>query len=242
MNLTELLHMELVNKKLEAITLLLYKLIKKQLKMDTLIVFTSDNGSRGDHGGSNSPLRGMKTTTWEGGQRVPCLMYWPGMIPAGTKYRHIAASIDLYPTFAALAGAQLPEDRIIDGVDMRMAMFGEGPSPREHFFYYWKDNLEAVREGPWKLHVRKKQEEMTALYHLRDDIGETADLSGRHPEIVSRLRALLQSCREDIGDAATGVVGKNIRPKGVAENPDTLTHYDPSHPYIDALYDISDKG
>ena len=94
----------------------------KSLGLDdnTLVIFTSDNGSRArDEGGSNSPLRATKGTTWEGGQRVPCLMRWPGKIPAGEVCNELTLSMDFYPTLAAIGGAEVPTDRIIDGKDIR---------------------------------------------------------------------------------------------------------------------------
>lgn len=223
---------------------LLHELRRLGLDENTLVVFTSDNGSRGDHGGSNGPLRGRKGTTWEGGQRVPCIMRWPGTLPAGGTCGEVATSMDFLPTFAALADAKPPADRTIDGWDIRPLMFFEegAKSPHDAFFYYFKDQVEAVRSGPWKLHVRKRDEEALELYDLDADIGETTNVADEHPEIVARLQEELQACRVDLGDEAMGMPGKNCRPVGRVENPETLTHYDPEHPYIIALYDIEDSG
>src|SRR5690606_26440998 len=134
---------------------LLFELRRLGLERNTLVVFTSDNGARGDRGGSNGPLRGRKGSTWEGGQRVPCIMYWPGTIPGGRVVRDIASSIDFLPTFARLAGTEAPSGRIIDGKDISELMLrpGEAASPRDTFYYYSRGNLEAVRYGRWKLHV-----------------------------------------------------------------------------------------
>ena len=123
---------------------------------NTLVIFTSDNGSRADgRGGSNAPLRGTKFQTWEGGMRLPCIMRWPGQIPSGSVCSEIAASIDFLPTLAGLGGAQPPADRVIDGKDIRSLMLGEegASTPHEEYFFYRGLNLDAVRVGKWKLHV-----------------------------------------------------------------------------------------
>ena len=211
----------------------------------TLVIFTSDNGSRArDEGGSNAPLRSTKGTTWEGGQRVPCIMRWPGVIPAGTECNELALSMDLHPTLAAITGATLPSDRTIDGKDIRPLMQAEkdAESPHESFFYYKRNSIEAVRSGQWKLHIRKDDEEMQQLYNLESDIGETENLYEQHPEIVADLQTKIDACRRELGDDATGISGANVRPIGRVENPDTLTHYDPEHPYMIALYDLKERG
>ncbi len=228
-----------------AAAVLLDELAQLCLDERTLMIFTSDNGSRvRGEGGSNGPLRGTKGTTWEGGQRVPCILRWPGRIPAGMVSSELVASLDIFPTLAALAGAPVPSDRIIDGLDARCLLF-DGPqarSPRETFFYYMRNTLEAVRSGQWKLHVRRDGKPLRALYDLRSDPGETTDVADRNPETVSALEALAQECRTDLGDEATGIRGANVRPIGRVAQADTLTHYDPSHPYIMALYDIEARG
>lgn len=161
----------------------------------TLVIYTSDNGpwklNRG-RGGSAYPLRGFKFSTFEGGMRVPCLMRWPGQIPAGTVTDTLAASIDLLPTLAKLSGATVPSDRVIDGRDIWPIMAG-APGARashEHYFFYKGQRLESVRSGPWKLRrVGKSRREPAgvALYHLGDDIGETTNLAEKHPEKVREL-------------------------------------------------------
>jgi arylsulfatase A len=224
--------------------LLLYELRCLGLEQNTLVVFTSDNGSRGDHGGSNAPLRGAKGSTWEGGQRVPCIMYWPGVIPAGTVCRELASALDFLPTFAGLAGTTAPTDRIIDGCDLRDLLFKPGaPSPRQTFFYFFKDQLEAVRAGRWKLHVAKRGHEMLELYDLQNDPGESRNVASDHPDVVTQLQELQASCRADLGDSRTGVVGRNRRLPGKVANPRPLTVADPdAYPFIAAEYDLSDRG
>ena len=227
-----------------SMAVILNELQRLGLDDDTLVVFTSDNGARGDNGGSNAPLRGRKGTTWEGGQRVPCLMRFPGSIPAGIVNSEIATAMDFLPTFAGLAGANVPFDRAIDGKDIRPLMFGASGtvSPHRAFFYYSGENIEAVRSGKWKLHIRKRNAEIRELYELEADIGETHNLYDRHPDVVKALEAEIQACREDIGDKAVETEGANCRPIGVVENPEPLTTYDPNHPYIIAMYDLEDAG
>ncbi len=138
-----------------AADVIFHELKQHGLDDNTLVIFTSDNGSNCWAGGSNSPLRGTKGTTWEGGQRVPCIMRWPGKIPAGTVCGEVSTAMDFYPTLAGLGGAAVPDDRIIDGRDIRSLMLSEegAESPHETFFYYMLNSLEAVRCGKWKLHV-----------------------------------------------------------------------------------------
>jgi arylsulfatase A len=197
----------------------------------TLVIFTSDNGpwlSYGDHAGSAKPLREGKTTTFDGGQRVPAIMRWPGKIPAGGLCRELVTAMDILPTFAWIAGADLPP-LSIDGKDIWPLMSGQGgaKSPHKAVFYYnvWK--LEAVRSGKWKLHL--PQEIDLALFDLDKDISEQRDVSADHPEVVERLLALAENARRDIGDAEKKVIegkdffdsrtfyrikGKNARPPG----------------------------
>jgi len=204
---------------------------------NTLVVFTSDNGPwllYGNHAGSALPLREGKTTTFDGGLREPCIMRWPGRIPAGSVCHELAATMDLLPTFSKLAGAELPRDRIIDGRDIWPLMSGRTgvKTPHEAYFYYWGKHLQAVRSGQWKLHLAHeydhpdpkghdgqpgkyaKREIGVALFDLENDIGESNDVAAQHPDVVARLQALAESSRDDLGDSATGREGKNVRPPG----------------------------
>jgi len=228
-----------------AADVLFHELKSLGLDDDTLVIFTSDNGSRvHGEGGSNGPLRATKGTTWEGGQRVPCIMRWPGKIPAGQTCSELTLSMDFYPTLAAIGGAEVPTDRIIDGKDIRPLIHGEegATTPHDSFFYYKRNAIEAVRSGHWKLHIRKDDQEIGELYNLETDIGETSNVFDQHPEIVRGLMAKIDACRQDIGDDAAGIEGKNIRPAGRVENPETLTHLDPDHPYMIAMYDLKERG
>ncbi len=228
-----------------SVSVLLDELKRLGLDENTLVLFTSDNGSRArDEGGSNDPLRGTKGTTFEGGQRLPLVARWPGRIPAGTTCNALATSMDFLPTFAHLAGAEAPTDRIIDGVDIATHLFdpANATDAHESFCYYMRDNLEAVRSGPWKLFVSRANEPITELYNLAEDVGETTDVSGQHPEEVARLQGLADAAREDLGDAVTGREGANCRPCGWVDDPKPLTDYDESHPYIEAMYDLTEAG
>jgi arylsulfatase A len=185
----------------------------------TLVIFTSDNGpwlSKGERGGSALPLRDGKFSTYEGGMRVPCIMRWPGKISAGTVCSEVAVTIDFLPTLAKLAGATLPAGRIIDGKDISGLMTESGArSPHEAFFYYSKLRLNAVRSGKWKL-VFDRKKKTSVLYNLQADIGEQHDVSAQYPDIVRKLTVLAEKMREDIGDSAKKIKGKNVRPIGQA--------------------------
>lgn len=200
----------------------------KTLGLDekTLVIFTSDNGpwieehlegegGADSHCGSADPLRGAKMTTWEGGVRVPAIVRWPGRIAPGRVSDEIVASLDLYPTLAALAGAERPGDRKIDGIDQGAFLLGKSEhSARDRFFYYAGVHLHAVRSGKWKL-VRARQARPghlgwwarmidrvpeTTLYDLDADIGETTNIAADHPEVVARLEGLIDDARADLGD------------------------------------------
>jgi arylsulfatase A-like enzyme len=205
----------------------------KKLGIDdrTLVVFTSDNGAANRWGGSNLPLSGYKGSTMEGGMREPCVMRWPGRIPAGRKCDELASTLDLLPTLARLAGTKAPDDRIIDGKDIWPLMAGEkdAKSPHEAFYYYRMDQLQAVRSGKWKLHLeyditRRKQKGTTKaplkLYDLKADIGETTNVAADHPNVLERLLALAERAREDLGD---GNRKGNQREAGLVVTPKPLT-------------------
>ncbi|MHC4675619.1 MAG: sulfatase family protein [Planctomycetota bacterium] len=197
------------------------------LDKKTIVIFTSDNGpwlEKGQDGGSALPLRDGKFSVFEGGFRVPCIMRWPGKIPAGKVCSEMASAMDLYPTIARLAGAKVPTDRIIDGKDIWPLMAGAkgAKTPHQAFFYYRRRELRAVRSGKWKLVFQhkgrikqgKKPLYPDALYNLDNDISEKHNLISAHPDIAKRLKELAQKCREDIGDTRTKVKGKNKRPAG----------------------------
>jgi arylsulfatase A len=186
----------------------------------TLVIFTSDNGGSLPHGSDNTPLRGSKGQTLEGGIRVPTLAWWPGKIPAGTSSDAITSMMDVLPTFARLAGAKVPADRKIDGVDLWPVLAGDGTAkpPRDHFFYFRGLDLDAVRSGPWKLHLAKDKQ-APQLYHLGNDIGEAKNVASEHPEEVRRLQEFAGTMKDDLGLKGKG---PGCRPVGRVENPQPL--------------------
>jgi arylsulfatase len=211
---------------------------KNKLDKNTLLIFTSDNGpwlNFGDHAGSTAGLREGKGASFEGGQRVPCLMRWPGVIPEGSICNKLAATIDILPTLAVITSAPLPEKKI-DGVNILPLMKGDPDAdPRQYFYYYYQGNsLEAVRKGRWKLvfpHKYRSYEGVApgrggnpgqytqaetglALYDMRRDRGERYDVKELYPEIVQELTDLAEQAREDLGDNLTGRAGKNRREPG----------------------------
>ncbi|MDF7826853.1 sulfatase [Pontiellaceae bacterium B12227] len=184
------------------------------LAENTLVIFTSDNGpwelkankKRRYKGGSAKPLRGYKFGTYEGGMREPCIMWWPGKIPAGKVCTEPANMIDLLPTFAGLTGAAVPSDRVIDGKDIWPLIIGEAgaKSPHASYFYYSPSGIEAVRQGDWKLRItnprltkvqREKGEKpktVVELYNLREDIGESNNLATQYPERVAAMKKVME--------------------------------------------------
>jgi arylsulfatase A len=187
----------------------------------TLVIFLSDNGpwlQKGERGGSARGLRAGKATQFEGATRVPCIMRWPGRIPAAAVSDQLGMVMDLLPTAATLAGAQLDPHRIIDGRDISSVMFGKAWSGEPRTFYHFMgQQLRAVRQGPWKLHVGKSDDmklEVPALFNLHTDLGESTNLAAEHPQIVAELQALAEKVRDDLGDTLTKRAGNNLRPPG----------------------------
>jgi len=202
----------------------------KRLNLDkrTLVIWTSDNGAYLDRGGSNAPLRGGLHDTTEGGFRMPCIAWWPGQIPVGASRDELATMMDLLPTFAKLAGADVPADRVIDGKNIWPILSGQkaATSPHEAFFYYYMTELHAVRAGKWKLHLPlekklvrpgRRQRGEAALYDLENDIGEKTNLAKKHPEVVARLVRYAEKARDDLGD--DGCEGTGQRPAAFVEKP-----------------------
>jgi arylsulfatase A-like enzyme len=192
----------------------------------TLVIVTSDNGAPRRWGGSNGPLRGFKGSTWEGGMRVPCLARWPGKIRRGSVSDAMATSMDLLPTLAALSGAAVPTDRVLDGRDVWPILSGQpgARTPHDDLLYYFMGDLEAVRSGKWKLHLGHRAPGNTApvqqdpeLYDLEADLGETRDVAVAHPDVVRRLMSIAEGAREELGDDRTGQKGNRTRPPGFFE-------------------------
>jgi len=184
---------------------------------NTLVIFTTDNGPwnnmqeilRKKHKGaiawgSSGPLREGKGSTWEGGVRVPCIIRWPGHVPAARVSDAIFSTVDFMPTFAGLAGYEVPKDRIIDGVDQTALLLGKSEAgARDHFYYLCRNEMHGVRKGKWKLllpnrknyynYVKDTGSNEMELYNLESDIGEKRNLAGQHPEIVSEMLELIKA-------------------------------------------------
>ena len=202
---------------------ILETLRKHKLDKDTLVVFTSDNGpwlSYGDHAGSSGPLREGKGTMFDGGCRESTLMWWPGTIPAGSVCSTPAMTIDILPTVAELIGAKLPAHKI-DGKSIVNLVTGKNDkSPQEAYYFYYGQQLQAIRMGKWKLHFPHGYRTMAgrpggtggiptkysqakiglSLFNLEEDIGELTDVKAKHPKVVSKMQALGQAMRKELGD------------------------------------------
>ena len=197
------------------------------LAQKTIIIVTSDNGpwpywTGPEESGVAGPLRGQKTETWEGGVRTPFIARAPGMIPVGRVVNGLIGDVDILPTFASFAGAELPKDRVIDGIDLRSLFLGEtNESPVEYRLFYYDWHLQAVRKGKWKLILERparpawlsdngiakkwRGRDVEAiptpeLYDLEADIGETTDLAAQYPELVEELLAYAEKTRNELGD------------------------------------------
>lgn len=176
---------------------------------NTLVLFTSDNGPAVGNAG---PLKGKKGSTHEGGMREPTVIRWPGKIPAGRDNDELMTAMDLLPTFAALAGADVPRDRVIDGKDVWAVLAGESETPHEAFFYHKAERLEAVRSGKWKL--RLDGEKPVALHDLDADIGEATNLLEDHPDVVEKLVGYVTGFEKELAG--------NSRPAAFVDNPKPL--------------------
>lgn len=205
----------------------------KRLNLDnsTLVVWTSDNGApqRKPPQGRNAPLTGWGYTTAEGGMRVPCLVRWPDHIAPASVCRELCTTMDLLPTFAKLAGADVPGDRVIDGHDIwpLLSQQAGARSPYRAFYYYQGEQLQAVRAANWKLYLplaakrglgqNQGKPAAKALFDLSSDPSETKNLADEHPDVVQRLLALADEARQDLGDVDRP--GKSQRPAGWVDSP-----------------------
>jgi arylsulfatase A-like enzyme len=182
----------------DAVGAVLKKVRDSGIERDTMFVFLSDNGCPTRTGaGTNAPLNGEKTTYYEGGIRVPFLMQWPGRIPAGKVYSQPITSRDLLPTFLAAAGVRTG-DRF-DGVDLLPYLNGRAGAPHEAL--YWRaGKARAVRKGKWKL--LEFGDDVSELYDLAADIGETTNLAAKNPGVVKELRAAWSKWSAEMKPAA----------------------------------------
>ena len=213
------------------------------IEENTLIVITSDNGpwtNYGNHAGSAAGLREAKATTFDGGNRVPCIVYWKGHTQAGTICNKLASNIDLFPTFAEISGAPLPQ-RKIDGVSILSLFEGKtDANPRTSFVYYYnKNDLEAVTDGEFKLVFPHKyvtygayapgndgkpgklatvELRASELYDLRRDPGERYNVLHQYPERAAKLMKIADEMRSQLGDDLTRVKGTENRKPGLVEH------------------------
>ncbi len=218
---------------------LIHTLDSLNLSEETLLIFTSDNGpwlNYGNHAGTTGGLREGKGGTFEGGQRVPCIMKWKGTLPEGEIRNNIISGIDILPSIASIVDANLPEHKI-DGINMAPVLLSNSDQePRKTFYYYYRrNNLQAIRNGKWKLvfeHGGRSYEGFEpgkngmpgkvnfnypfkkGLYNLRRDPGERYNVIDYHPEIVKKLENLANEARMDLGDDLKEIEGKNRRNPG----------------------------
>lgn len=227
---------------------------KHGLEKKTFLLFTSDNGpwlSYGDHAGSAGPLREGKGTTFEGGVRVPTIFWWPDVIPASSRCRTPAMTIDILPTVAFLVGADLPPHPI-DGKNIWSLLVGpeNASSPQEAYYFYWGEHLQAVRMGRWKLHFPHDYRTLAgqpggaggqpapykiahielALFDLETDPGEQVNLADKHPDIVAKIQALADKMRSELGDSVAKQKGVGRRPPGQLDHADLRWDWQPGQP------------
>jgi len=212
------------------------------LEENTIVVFTSDNGpwlSYGTHSGSTGIFREGKGTTWEGGQRVPCIVWYPQEIKAKTEISTPLMGIDWVPTFASLTNSKLSENKI-DGKNIWSVLTNQSEEdPHEAlFFYYHTNSLHGVRYGDWKMYFPHRYRTLNGrkgrddgkpikyeyvdlkeieLYNLLKDPSEKNEISSENPDIVTKIQKLADKKRAEIGDDLTGIVGSEVRPIGKSE-------------------------
>ncbi len=183
---------------------IMHLLREENLAENTLVVFTSDNGpwlSYDEQGGSAGLLREGKGTTYEGGMREPTIFWWPGQIKPGVV-AEMGSTMDLLATACRLSGAEIPDDRVIDGVDLRPVMFGTGPSPRDTLFYYRGESIYAARKGPFKAHFttqlcyvkdsKKRHHDPPLLFNLEHDPSEKYNIADKHPDVIREIKEAVE--------------------------------------------------
>ena len=184
----------------EGIGRLLSTLEAEGMTEETMIVFLSDNGGATGNASDNGAWRGMKGSKWEGGQRVPFVVSWPGALEGG-EYAEMISSLDLLPTALSVAGAEVPDD--LDGVDLMPFLGGERAGSPHEVLYWRRFVAAAVREGDWKLvRVREADDTFRApvLVNLADDPGELVDRSGGEPERVARMRLMMEGWESGLSE------------------------------------------
>lgn len=212
----------------------------KDLKLDdhTLVIFFSDNGPwlvKGENGGSATPYRNGKTSSYEGGFRVPCVMWGPGLVKPGRVSAEVVTALDLLPTFAAMAGADLKPAKPIDGKNIADLITGKdaAKSPWDHFFFYFGSELHGVRKGEFKFRAtntvynediyRKTPGGETSmpevLYNVVQDPGEQKSVLKDHPDLEKDLKGLMNDMRPRLGDTLQGIKGSEVREPGYSDHP-----------------------
>ncbi len=206
----------------------IFKALKElDIEKNTLVVFSSDNGpwiGQKQAGGSPGPFTEGKVSTWEGGFREPFIVRWPGKVPAGVTTRAFATAMDLFPTFVKLAGGKLPADRELDGVDLAPVIFRNEPGREALMFYYFNEEVFAVRRGPWKIHLKTVFPSATAkwgdwpvtehnpplLFNVETDPGEKFNLAAEYPQIVAELQKVIAEHKASMKPGTIQKVGLRI--------------------------------
>lgn len=218
---------------------ILATLKRLNLEENTLVIFTSDNGA--NYAGNNGELAGVKYTTMEGGHIVPAMLKWPSVIPAGQDSKTTLTSMDLFPLFADIAGAQMPQDRTIDGKNIIRVLRGETTdTPHDVLYYYNGTNLQAIRKGRWKLHLPRTiadqpfwhegsqggrmltELDHVLLFDLATDRGETINVADQHPDIVASFDKDILKAKRELGDV--NIVGSDQRVPPM-ENPQKINRW-----------------
>ncbi len=174
-------------------------------KLDnTLLIVTSDNGPWFE--GSTGGFRGRKFDVYEGGIRMPFVAQWPGHISAGSRCDGVASLLDMLPTLRQVAGASLPLDRTLDGLDISEALTGGDLPGRDALYFFRHDHLQAIRAGKWKLHTGfgfdNEDKEMPQLFDMELDPSESYNLAGNHPDVVDDLLAKMDAFRGQLNESA----------------------------------------
>ncbi|MBI1389494.1 MAG: sulfatase-like hydrolase/transferase [bacterium] len=206
---------------------ILQTLREEGLAENTYVVFTSDNGpwlQYDQQGGSAGLLRDGKGTTWEGGMREPTIVWGPGRVKPGVV-NGLGSTLDLLPTFCTLAGASIPDDRVLDGLDLSSTWLEEAPSPRKTMFYYRGEQLYAVRKGPWKAHFISQsaykfdkgpeKHETPLLFNLNVDPGESFNVAGQHPDVIAEIKTVVEQHKATLSPVENQLEKRIARP---AEN------------------------
>ncbi|WP_289030524.1 sulfatase [uncultured Algoriphagus sp.] len=199
---------------------ILKKLEEKDLLENTMIVFSSDNGPwlvMEDHGGSAGPLREGKQYTFEGGVRVPTVAMWKGKIDPGQVYEDLATQMDWFPTFCKLVGAEIPQDRAIDGKDLSAVLFENGMREGDEFIYYMLSDPRGFRQGDWKIKrpfegyvgsrgMKAVAAHDTLLFNLKTDPGETTNLAKENPEKLAQMMRAMDLAVKQLGPLPPSLV------------------------------------